>query len=144
MDSEIFSRLQAAIKKAMLEKKTLERDCLRSVVSEIKNATVNAGKPLTDEACLAAFAKAAKQRKDSVACFEAAGRAELAEKEASELAVVEKWLPEKLPEEATRELLAKLVAETGGTKKSMGAIMKKLPADVDKKLASSILSKLLA
>lgn len=144
MDSEIFSRLQAAIKEAMFEKRTLERDCLRSVVSEIKNATVNASKPLTNEACLAAFAKAAKQRKDSVACFREAGREELAEKEASELAIVEKWLPKKLSEEATWELLTKLVAKTDGTKKSMGAIMKQLPADVDKKLASGVLSKLLA
>lgn len=143
MESEIFSRLRAAIKKAMLEKRNLERDCLRSVVSEIKNATVNAGKPTTDTACLAAFEKAAKQRRDSVACFQEAGREDLAEKEAAELAIVESWLPEKLSEEATRELLAKLVAETDGTKKSMGAVMKKLPPEADKKLASKLLAGML-
>lgn len=140
---QTFSRLQAAVREAMREKRDLERDCLRNVVSEIKNATVNAGKPTTDAACIAAFEKAAKQRRDSIACFREAGRIDLAEKEEAELAVIEKWIPAKLSEEDTRTLLTRLVAETDGTKKSMGAVMKQLPADADKKLASKLLSGML-
>jgi len=55
MRSEVFSKLQEDIKKAMVEKDTVKRDCLRFIVSDIKNLTVNAGKEVTDEACLKAI-----------------------------------------------------------------------------------------
>ena len=40
----LYEKIQADIKNAMLDKNTVKRDCLRSLISEIKNQTINAGK----------------------------------------------------------------------------------------------------
>jgi uncharacterized protein len=57
--------------------------------------------------------KQAKQRRESIAQFEAAGRADLAAKEAEELAVIDAYLPQMLDDEAIRAVVARVVAETG-------------------------------
>ena len=55
-----YDKIQADIKDAMLDKNNVKRDCLRSIVSEIKNRTVNAGKELSEGICLDVLKKAVK------------------------------------------------------------------------------------
>ena len=148
--SEMMDRLQADVKAAMLAKDNVKRDTLRGVVSEVKNMTVNAGKPVTDEACMKALKKAAKQREDSIASFKAGGREDLAAKEAAELEVVKSYLPKAMSEAETRKLVAELAAKAcedakcgmDGLKKLKGVLMKQMPPEVDKRLAAKLLDEL--
>ena len=81
----LFEKLQDEIKKAMITHDDAKRNCLRGLMSEIKNKTINEGKPITDDAIETCAAKAVKMRRESIAQFEAAGRMDLAEKEKTEL-----------------------------------------------------------
>ena len=141
--SEMFDKLQTDIKKAMLSKDDVARDCLRFIMSEVKNATVNAGKEITDDACLKALQKSVKMHEDSVAQFEAAGRQELAAKEKSELEILKKYMPKMLSEEETRDIIDNILQTVEATKKNFGIVMKQLPREVDKKIASKILNVML-
>lgn len=139
----IYDELTADIKAAMLSKDNVKRDCLRSLVSEIKNQTVNAGKEITDEIVLKCVQKSVKQHQDSISQFEEAGREDLAEKEKAELSHLEKYLPKTASAEETEQAV-KLILETiEPIRKNMGLVMKQLAADIDKKLASKILQGLL-
>lgn len=148
--SEMMDRLQADVKAAMLAKDNVKRDTLRGVVSEVKNMTVNAGKLVTDEACMKALKKAAKQREDSIASFKAGGREDLAAKETAELEVVKSYLPKAMSEDETRKLVAELAAKAcedakcgmDGLKKLKGVLMKQMPPEVDKRLAAKLLDEL--
>jgi len=141
----MFEKLQTEMKDAMKAHDNMKRDCLRSVLSEIKNATVNAGKEITDDACLKVLQKAAKQREDSINCFMSGNRADLAEKEKAELEILKSFLPKMRSEAETKEVIDKLVSKQSIvlSKKSFGIIMKQLPCDVDKKVASKYVNGIL-
>lgn len=141
----IIERLQAEMKDAMKSHDNIKRDCLRSVISDVKNATINAGKDMTDDACIKALQKAAKQREDSINCFMSGNRADLAEKEKAELKMLRSFLPKMLSEAETKDVIDMLVSSQSIvlSKKSFGIIMKQLPDDVDKKVASKYLNSIL-
>lgn len=143
---QIYDKIISDIKDAMLSKNTTKRDCLRSVVSEIKNQTVNAGNQLTDEICLKVLHKSAKQRKDSIANFRSGNREDLAAKESEELRYIENYLPKMLDESATRDIIDTILIRDNIKleKKSIGLVMKQLPKEVDRSIASRILQKMLS
>ena len=73
------------------------------------------------------FAKMVKQRQDSIESFEKGGRAELAEKEKSELAILNSYLPVAMDVEEIARLVRETIAEVGATSRAqMGAVMKAL------------------
>ena len=139
----VFETLTNDIKAAMLAKNTVKRDCLRSIVSEIKNQTINAGKEITDEICLKVIQKSVKQHNDSIDNFKSGNREDLALKEIEELSYIKGYLPKMLDEAETRLIIENILMKTEATKKNMAIIMKQLPKDVDRKIASRILSSLL-
>lgn len=140
---ETYKRIQEQIKNAMLQKDAMTRDCLRSLVSEIKNASINAGKEMTEDVVIKCIQKAVKQHKDSIEQFTQANRQDLVEKESKELKVLEEYLPKMLSEEETKDVLNNILQTIEATKKNFGLIMKQLPSEVDKKLASKLLNSLL-
>lgn len=76
------------------------------------------------------LAKMVKRRQESIAMFEANGRADLAEKEKAELTVIQSFMPAQLDERAMAEAIAAAIAATGATSpKDMGKVMAKLKAD---------------
>jgi len=104
--------------------------------------TVDTMKPLDDAAAQQILKSLVKQRLDSAEQFRAGGRPELAEKEDSERAVIESYLPAGASEAELDEAIAAAMAETGATTaKQMGAVMKAAQAKlagktVDGKLLS--------
>jgi len=81
-------------------------------------------RPPTDEEVLAVVAKQVKQRQESVEQFTAAGRSELAAKEAAEQAVLESYLPARLGDAELAALVDEVIAATGATgMKDMGKVM---------------------
>jgi uncharacterized protein YqeY len=139
----IFEQLSKDIKDAMLTKNTVKRDCFRGIVSEIKNQTVNAGKEITDEICLKVIQKSVKQHSDSIENFKSGNREDLALKEAEELSYIEGYLPKMLDETETKIVIENILINIEAVKKNMGLIMKQLPQNIDRKIASQILKDLL-
>ena len=139
----IVEQVQEKVKEAMKAGDAVARDCLRSIMSDIKNKTVNAGKPMSDDVALKCIQHSVKQHDDSIEQFKAAGRIDLVEKEEAELAVLSGFLPTYLDEDETKAVLEGLLLTVEATKKNFGKVMKMLPDEVDKKLASRILGTML-
>ena len=130
----LYEKLQEDIKKAMIAHDDLKRNCLRGLLSDVKNKTVNEGKPITDDTVASCAAKAVKMRREAIEQFENAGRVELAEKEKAELECISVFVPAVLSEDDTRRLVDAAV-ESGAA--NIGAVMKALPKNVDRKFAST-------
>ena len=80
---------------------------------------------LSDEETTKTLQTLVKQRKDSIAQYENAGRRELAEKEKTELAVLEEYLPQAASKEEVEAAVTEAISETGATSiREMGAVMK--------------------
>ena len=130
----LFEKLQDEIKKAMITHDDAKRNCLRGLMSEIKNKTINEGKPITDDAIETCAAKAVKMRRESITQFEAAGRMDLAEKEKTELECLSEFIPTMLSEDDTRKLIDDAITDGA---RNIGAIMKILPKNADRRFASA-------
>lgn len=130
----LYEKLQEDIKRAMIAHDDLKRNCLRGLLSDVKNKTVNEGKPVTDDAVAACAAKAVKMRREAIEQFENAGRIELAEKEKKELEYLSVFVPAVLSEDDTRRLVDAAVASGAA---NIGAVMKALPKNADRKFAST-------
>ncbi len=102
-----------------------------SVLRMAKAALMNeqnkrgAGYELSDDESMKVLQTLVKQRKDSIEQYERAGRNELAEKEQTELVVLEDYLPQAASKEEIENAVAEAIAETGASSiKEMGAVMK--------------------
>ncbi len=120
-------RINEDMKKAMKAGDKAAMRALRAVKSAIQLAKAEKGdSALTPERELAILQKQVKQRKDSLAIYEKENRPDLAQKEAEEIAVLERYLPEPLSEEALEAELRRIIAEVGATSmKDMGKVMGK-------------------
>ena len=139
----LYEKIQADIKRAMIDKNTVKRDCLRSLISEIKNQTINAGKEITEDIVLRCIQKSVKQHNDSIEQFTRANRDDLAFKETEEKKYLEVYLPRTLDENETFDVIATILQTIEPFKKNMGTIMRLLPKEVDRGLASKLLKEIL-
>jgi uncharacterized protein YqeY len=90
----------------------------------IKQREVDERITLDDTQVMAVLEKMIKQRREAIAQFEAGGRADLAAKEATEIALLQTYLPEQLSPAELEALVAAAIAETGAaTIKDMGKVM---------------------
>ena len=145
MDAALYDTLMTDMKSAMKSHDMVAVNALRGVIAKAKDLTVNAGKEMTDDVILQVIAKGVKQREESIAQFESAGRAELAEGEKAEMSILKKYLPEQLSEEAVLAIVKDVIAATGATsKKDMGKVMKEVMSrtkgQADGKLVSRLVS----
>jgi uncharacterized protein YqeY len=106
---------------------------LRLIQSAIKNRDIEArtgGAPADDDALVTeVLQKMVKQRRESIELYEKGGRQELADAEAREVAVIERFLPAQMSEEETRAAIEAIKAETGASgMKDMGRVMAELKA----------------
>ena len=118
-------RITSDMTAAMKAKETGRLSTLRMVKAAVQNREIEKGGELTEEELTKALQSLVKQRRDSVEQYEKAGRAELAEKERAEIAVIEEYLPRAAAREEIEEAVAAAIAETGASSmKEMGAVMK--------------------
>ncbi len=110
---------------AMKAKDTNRTSVLRMVKANLMNRQIEKGGDLTDEEITKALQTLVKQRRDSVEQYEKAGRAELAEKEKTEIAVIEDYLPNAASKEEIEKAVSEAISETGASSiKEMGAVIK--------------------
>ncbi|ENY72574.1 GatB/YqeY domain-containing protein [Aeromonas diversa CDC 2478-85] len=111
-------------KAAMLAKQKARLGTIRLLMAEIKQREVDTRTELGDEEILAVVTKMVKQRRDSIAQFEAAGRQDLADVESAEIAVLQEFLPQQLTAEEIAALIEQAVADTGAAAMAdMGKVM---------------------
>lgn len=97
---------------------------VRTLLAGIKQQEVDQQTTLNDEQILAVLDKALKQRKESIAQFEAAGRQDLAENEAAELAVIQDFMPQPLSEDEVAGMIDQAFVEVSPSgMQDMGKVM---------------------
>jgi uncharacterized protein len=130
LKDKIISDLTAAMK----AKDANRLSTLRMVKSNLMNRQIEKGGELTDEEITKAMQSLVKQRRDSIEQYKTAGRGELAEKEAAEIAVIEEYLPQAASQAEIEQTVAEAIAETGASSiKEMGAVMKAAQAKLSGK-----------
>lgn len=123
----IQDTLKNDMKEAMKSKDKVALTTIRGLIAAIKNAAIDKGGAdavLDDTEVMAVIRKQIKQRQDSITQYNDAGRPELAESEAVEVTVLEKYLPAPLSEEEIQAAVTAAIAETGAsTRADMGKVM---------------------
>jgi|TARA_B100001059_G_scaffold207999_1_gene219931 hypothetical protein len=120
----LLSEIQSDLKQAMLDKNELTRDTLRMFKSEVQKFEIDNKETVDDAKALQIINKMIKQRKDSIAQFTSGGRADLAEKEQSEVEVLSKYKPTQLSESEITSKVTAAIAEAGATSmQDIGKVM---------------------
>ncbi len=97
---------------------------VRLMLAAIKQREIDERIELDDAQVLAVLDKMVKQRRDSIQQYTDAGRGELAEQEAAEIAVIQEFLPAGLSEAEITGIIDAAIAETGATSmRDMGKVM---------------------
>ncbi len=140
------------IKTAMKAKDKIRLQTVRGIKKAILDKEVELRPKgldsLTPEQEIELLSQQAKQRRDSIEQFTNAGREELAEKEAQELAIIETYLPEQVSDEEIASIIDRIIADSGASTmkdlgKVMGPAMKELKGKADgKKIQELVKSKL--
>jgi len=133
---DLRNRITADLTEAMKAKDAGRLSTLRMVKANLMNRQIEKGSELTDEDVQRALQSLVKQRRDSVEQYEKAGRTDLAEKEAAEIAVIEAYLPQAATAEEIAVAVGQAIAETGASSmKDMGMAMKATLAKLQGKTA---------
>jgi len=133
-------RISEDIKTAMKAKDKLRLETVRSIKKFILEKEVSlrpqGQESLTETQEIEVLAQQAKQRRDSIEQYRQAGRDDLADKEAEELAIIEEYLPGQLSDEEVAAVIEEIIAKTGATSakdmgKVMGPVMQQLKGRAD-------------
>jgi hypothetical protein len=148
----LHETIKEEMKNAMRAKDARRLETLRGVVSAFVNELVAKRKTpqeiLDDESAIAVLRRLIKQRKDSIEQFTAGGRPELAEKERTEMTIIETFLPPMISHEEIRKIAeAKKIelgiADTSKMGQLIGAVMKACGGKADGNDVRSIVEELL-
>ncbi len=120
-----IDKIQKDLTEAMKAKDELRLSVLRMMKSALKNKEIEKIRPLDDAESLQILQTLIKQRKESAEMFAKGGRAELAEKETREIAMIEAYLPSAAgPEEMDKAIEAAITETSANSAKQMGAVIK--------------------
>ena len=117
-------QLKADVSAAMRSGETLRRDTLRMALSALALVEKELKRDATDDEVLGVIVKAVKTRKESVDAYTAANRADLAEGENAEIAILSAYMPEQMSDADVDALVAEAISTTGAASaKEMGKVM---------------------
>jgi uncharacterized protein len=124
-EQALAERIDADLKEAMRERDEIRKLTLRSLKTSLTEARKSGTEhALTDDDTIKIIARAAKQRRDSIAEYQKANRADLVEKEEAELAVLEAYLPQQMSQEEVESVVRAVIAETGAqSAQDLGRVM---------------------
>lgn len=127
-------KLNEALKDAMRARDTTSLGAIRLILAKLKEVDIAARteasrEGVADERILAMLQGMIKQRQESVALYEKGGRADLADKEKAEIAVIQRFLPQQMDETEVQAAVADAIAASGARSvKDMGGVMTVLKA----------------
>jgi uncharacterized protein len=117
-------RLAAETKAALKAQAKQRLGALRLISAELQARDIAAKATVPDAELPAVLQRMVKQRRDSIAAYEKAGRKDLAAQEAAEIAVIEEFLPRQMSEAEAKEAIAAAIQEAGAAgPKDMGRVM---------------------
>jgi len=128
------TRLNAALKEAMLAKNQRAVSTVRLILAALKDRDIASRSRgvtdgIDDAEILSMLQTMIKQRRESIGLYEQGGRLELAEQEREEITVIEGFLPKQMSEDEVQAAVQAVVAETGASSiKDMGKVMAELKA----------------
>ena len=145
----IAEQLTDDMKASMKAGDTARTGVVRLLRSSMKYEEIKLGHPLEEAEALKVLQREAKQRRDSIDAYKAAGRDDLVSQEESELKLISRYLPEALSESEVSAIVDEVIAETGATDmKQMGAViggvMKRAGAKAEGGLVSKLVREKLA
>lgn len=137
--ADLITAMKAKDKERLQVLRSLKAKMQEKEIAERKDGEAT----LTEDQAIAVLMKAAKQRKESITQFEEGDRKDLADKEKSELAIIEEYLPKMMSEAEVREVVAKKISAMGASGpqdmgKVMGPIMGMLKGKADGGLVSRL------
>ena len=146
----LSTQIMDSMKEAMRAKDSVALEALRAIKSEILLAQTASGskEEISEADEIKILQKLVKMRKDSASIFTEQNRADLAEPELAQIAVIEKFLPAQLSEAEVEAIVAKIIAETGASGiaamgKVMGLASAQIGGQAEGKTISTIVKKLL-
>ncbi|MCO6382717.1 MAG: GatB/YqeY domain-containing protein [Vannielia sp.] len=128
---DIRTRVATALKEAMKAKEAARLSTLRLINAAIKDKDIaargqdGAGEAgVTDAEVLGILGKMVKQRQESARAYEEGGRLDLAERELTEVKVIEEFLPQQLSEDEAEAAVSEAIAQAGAESiRDMGRVM---------------------
>lgn len=148
---DLFDKISADIRTAMLAKDKVRLETLRGIKKEFLEAKTAKGADgtLTDDKAVQILSKMAKQRKETAQIYSEQNRPELAENELAEAAVIEEYLPKQFSDEELTAALKEIIAQVGATSpremgKVMGVASKALAGRADGRVISAKVKELLS
>ena len=143
--------IMAEMKTAMKAKDRVALEALRAVKAAILMAQTESGakEDLSEAQELKILQRLVKQRKDSAQLYAEQNRADLAEPELAQVAVIEKFLPAQLSEDDLKVIITEIVSKVGATSpkdmgKVMGAANKELAGKAEGRLISTVVKDILS
>ena len=141
----LFEQIEKDYIQAYKAKDSVRLTVLRLLKTAVKNKLVDLCRPggtLDDGEMMDLIIKEGKQRQDSIEQYTAAGRSDLADKEAAELVVLQSYLPKPLSDEELTAVIDAAIAETGASSprdmgKVISAVMAAHKGRVDGKVLSA-------
>lgn len=135
MSEALSTRLTEAVKTSMRERNTARLATLRFLQAAIKQKEVDERRELSNEEIIAIIERQVKQRRESAAAFEQAGRTESAQQEMAEIAILQEFLPQAAEPEEVQRIVDQAIADVTAQGVSGGAAMGRVMGIVKKALA---------
>lgn len=140
--SALKQTITAEMKAAMRAKEKERLGTIRMILAELKRIEVDERIELDDARVLAVMDKMSKQRRDSIAQYDEAGRADLADAERRELEVIKTFLPQPLTEQEVADLVSAAISQSGAqSMQDMGKVMGILKPQISGRADMSVVSK---
>lgn len=122
--SELKQRLTEQVKEAMRARESDRLTLLRTLQAAIKQLEIDSRQTLDDAAVLTILEKQRKQRQESLAAYQKAGRDDLAAREQAELTIISEFMPQALTETELAGLIDQAMQDSGATSaRDMGKVM---------------------
>lgn len=147
----LHEQIKGEIKAAMMAKDTVRLSVVRGLTTAFMNELVASNRTpqdmLTDEEVIKVITRTAKQRKDAINQFQAAGRQDLVDEDQAQLDILEKYLPTLMSAEEVRPIAEAKKAELGITDKAnagklTGMLMKDLAGKADGTVVKQVVDSL--
>ena len=141
-------KLLEDLKISMRDKNVVRKNTVQMIRAAILQIEKDTGNEVDDAKIVDIIAKEMKKKKDAMADFEKAERQDLIDQTNEEMKVLEEYLPKQLSKDEIKEIVSKVIEETGATSmKDMGIVMKeakaKIGAGADGKTINEVVKELL-
>lgn len=127
----LSDKLAQDLKDAMKQRDQLRVSVIRMIRSQMKYSQIQQGTDFSSEHELMVLEKEAKKRKEAIEAYQHSDAADRIAQEEAELAIIQEYLPKALAEDELKEIVTRVIAETGATTmKDIGMVMKPIMSEV--------------